>query len=731
MDPGPSVAEAPAPNPGLEASEREAYNVICENFRMLRRKYDALAKAHNELLWDPAVLDAAGLTKMLPRVDATLVESSQRVSEIELLKVIGRGNFSSVLLGQWPSKEKCAVKKISKSAARAIQDIRSIATEHEALTTLSRGPCVLALHCALATPQHIYFVMEFFGEELYKYLQRHKDDILPPVFGTSVIHGVANGLAFMHDLCFAHRDIKPENVLIHVTGDRFSDIIVKLCDLGLCAKLELSPLLDTKEEAKAESPKQPADETTTTRVERRRNSTGSPQHHQQGLPPTFSNVADRTFKPLFKCCGSMGFFAPDMLDPWGYSGAAVDVWSLGCLGLEIVAGNAFFESFWFDGNYTIFFKPGGRGASGENFRKWIEPSVASLTEFVATCADDTLLSETPEEEVPLPAYRRRYGSMSEPPSRKLFPATDAQFTRLRDHWQVLSIVTTCLRLDPTIRPQAFEIRDMLAAILPSTTVEKIVDVPSPAPPCDVVTPREERPAMVRQSSRSGGFSFGFRSWRRKVQRSFTVGRRHHDDGETIKATTPPRNGANSPFSRPRRVAPSDGLPDPSNDSDDLFDSRRSNDNPVDTFARALADFSNKRGKVLVVDDSSVALHWICKAIESKFNCDVHTASSAIEALSLTEHNDYDAVLTDMIMPHMDGFQLVTALRTREQKKRHRDPTGSHKRLFICALTQLAEAFDVKNSCDVDVVSRKPFGKNHIDLDFLSAYLERREPSVPE
>lgn len=75
---------------------------------------------------------------------------------------------------------------------------------------------------------------------------------------------------------------------------------------------------------------------------------------------------------------------------------------------------------------------------------------------------------------------------------------------------------------------------------------------------------------------------------------------------------------------------------------------------------------------------------------------------------------------------MDGFQLVSALRARE-KKRNAGSQASSKRMFICALTQLAEFLDVQNSADVDIVSRKPINKQQVlDLDFLKEYFPRRE-----
>src|SRR5688572_1221873 len=68
--------------------------------------------------------------------------------------------------------------------------------------------------------------------------------------------------------------------------------------------------------------------------------------------------------------------------------------------------------------------------------------------------------------------------------------------------------------------------------------------------------------------------------------------------------------------------------------------------------------------VLVVDDSSMDRH-LAGAIVQKMGGWIATfAANGAEALTLIEQQRPDVVLTDMLMPEMDGLQLVQAIRAK-------------------------------------------------------------------
>lgn len=66
------------------------------------------------------------------------------------------------------------------------------------------------------------------------------------------------------------------------------------------------------------------------------------------------------------------------------------------------------------------------------------------------------------------------------------------------------------------------------------------------------------------------------------------------------------------------------------------------------------------GSVLIVDDHVTAIRMLRRAIEH-FGLYVISAESALEALELTGDNRWDVVVTDYMMPAMNGLELIEKL----------------------------------------------------------------------
>jgi diguanylate cyclase (GGDEF)-like protein/PAS domain S-box-containing protein len=109
-------------------------------------------------------------------------------------------------------------------------------------------------------------------------------------------------------------------------------------------------------------------------------------------------------------------------------------------------------------------------------------------------------------------------------------------------------------------------------------------------------------------------------------------------------------------------------------------------------------------RLLVVDDDPTVLDLI----STKLNLEgymVTTAESAETALSLVGKNDFDLVITDLILPGIDGFTLTEVLKTKH-------PTVGV--IVITGMTDVSSAVRAMRSGADDYIS-KPFNLEHMAI----------------
>lgn len=74
-------------------------------------------------------------------------------------------------------------------------------------------------------------------------------------------------------------------------------------------------------------------------------------------------------------------------------------------------------------------------------------------------------------------------------------------------------------------------------------------------------------------------------------------------------------------------------------------------------------------RVLVVDDDTIHL-LILRKIFEKYNDSVVVAHNGVEALEVLEKDDkFNLILTDIMMPFMDGLELLVNLKKNDRTKR--------------------------------------------------------------
>jgi signal transduction histidine kinase/DNA-binding response OmpR family regulator len=73
-----------------------------------------------------------------------------------------------------------------------------------------------------------------------------------------------------------------------------------------------------------------------------------------------------------------------------------------------------------------------------------------------------------------------------------------------------------------------------------------------------------------------------------------------------------------------------------------------------------------KGHILLVDDNADLRDHVARLLRPHW--DVTTAVDGVAALALVEHESFDLVLTDVMMPRLDGFGLIAALRAGDRTR---------------------------------------------------------------
>jgi len=76
---------------------------------------------------------------------------------------------------------------------------------------------------------------------------------------------------------------------------------------------------------------------------------------------------------------------------------------------------------------------------------------------------------------------------------------------------------------------------------------------------------------------------------------------------------------------------------------------------------------NKKNNILIIDDSEVNIQILSRILCQEY--EVITANNGQEGLKLAKLHAPDVIILDIVMPKMDGYETITALKNSDQTKR--------------------------------------------------------------
>lgn len=78
-----------------------------------------------------------------------------------------------------------------------------------------------------------------------------------------------------------------------------------------------------------------------------------------------------------------------------------------------------------------------------------------------------------------------------------------------------------------------------------------------------------------------------------------------------------------------------------------------------------------RARILVVDDEPDNVAFVRRILEADGYCDLHDTRDPREVWALTAELDPDIILLDIVMPHLDGYQVLELLREADPEHAYR------------------------------------------------------------
>lgn len=248
------------------------------------KKFEECRSKLSETLW----VDFARYhteTRIIPPI--VQQHSEMTIGPYTFSKQISEGKYGPILTCITDGHDILrAAKVIFKNRMQSFDKLLQLSNEIHNLKQL-RTPYVIALHDLIHTNDKFYLITEKGGPDLFEFYNSYPDGI-PETWTKEVMSNITVAVFHCHQQGIYHRDIKPENILIDFDVIRAECQSLKLCDFRVSTKSRISVELS----------------------------------------------------------GSPGFVAPEVLLGGSYSTEKADVWSIGCVMLELVLGHTTFTTLW-------------------------------------------------------------------------------------------------------------------------------------------------------------------------------------------------------------------------------------------------------------------------------------------------------------------------------------------------------------------------------------------------
>ncbi len=214
--------EPPAPTPPSQPCPR------CR--RVAERAFDAsgvCVRCAGAQIFSQTMADKPGSTPPIPPAENS--GGATRIGPYAVISELGRGGMGVVYLAQHIQLGRIVALKVIPSGAAATSDLEMRFLREARTIARLNHPRIVTVHDAGRAQGHAYFSMDYFeGGDLARRLREHS---FAPREAATLLHSVAEAIAYSHAEGVLHRDLKPSNIMLAEGGPR-------VADFGLAAELD-------------------------------------------------------------------------------------------------------------------------------------------------------------------------------------------------------------------------------------------------------------------------------------------------------------------------------------------------------------------------------------------------------------------------------------------------------------------------------------------------------------
>jgi threonine synthase len=136
--------------------------------------------------------------------------------------------------------------------------------------------------------------------------------------------------------------------------------------------------------------------------------------------------------------------------------------------------------------------------------------------------------------------------------------------------------------------------------------------------------------------------------------------------------------------------------------------------PVERLQSAVQKMGNGNlRRVVVIEDNEEAARLMSRLLKSREDCEVYLATNGASGLRTIRDIHPDLVITDLMMPEVDGFALIDGMKA--------DAALAHIPIVVVTAKELTPQERSKLTAQADLVLQKG---SFIDDDFLAALVQR-------